>query len=190
VAAYLAGRGLTLDLPSSLRYAPALRRLDGSRGPAMVARIDNIDGQLIGMHRTWLYRDQIGVWRRRDRAMRGSLAGGAVRLAPAAETLLVGEGLETTAAAMQATGMPGWAALSTSGLVALVLPPIVRSVIILTDNDVNGAGERAGRKAAQRWVAEDRRVRIAMPPEPGTDFADVLAGRAYTEIAEVRDVTA
>ena len=44
-------------------------------------------------------------------------AGGAVRLAPAAEKLMVGEGIETVLAAMQATGMPGWAALSTSGLV-------------------------------------------------------------------------
>jgi hypothetical protein len=29
-----------------------------------------------------------------------------------------------------------------------------------------------------------------MPPEPGTDIADVLAGRAYTGIAEVRDAAA
>jgi putative DNA primase/helicase len=77
---------------------------------------------------------------------------------------------------MVATGLPAWAALSTSGLVALVLPPLplASTVIILADNDPTGAGEHAARHAAQRWLGEGRRVRIAMPPEPGTDWADVL----------------
>jgi putative DNA primase/helicase len=113
-----------------------------------------------------------------------------VRLAPAAETLLIGEGIETALAAMQATAQPAWAGLSTSGMVALRLPPIVCTVVILADHDRSGAGERAARTAAQRWLAEGRRVRIAMPPEPGTDMADVLAGRAYASVGEVRDAAA
>jgi putative DNA primase/helicase len=188
VVAYLAARGIVLTLPRSLRYAPLLRRLDGSRGPAMVARIDNIDGQLIGVHRTWLHRDQIEVWRRRDRAMRGSVAGGAVRLAPPAETLLVGEGLETLLAGMVATGLPGWAALSAIGIERLILPRAVRHVIILADNDANARGERAAQTAAVRWLTEGRRVQIALPANLGTDFNDVLLGR--TPIAEARGVTA
>jgi hypothetical protein len=150
VATYLAARGIIIDLPPSLRYAPALRRLDGTSGPATIARIDSLDAELIGISRTWLDRDAAGIWRRRDRAMLGRAAGGAVRLAPAAETLLIGEGIETCLAAMQATAQPAWAALSTSGLAALVLPPSVRVVIILADNDGNGAGERAARTAAAR----------------------------------------
>jgi putative DNA primase/helicase len=66
----------------------------------------------------------------------------------------------------------------------------VRHVIILADNDPNGAGERAARKAAARWLAEGRRVRIAMPPEPGSDMADVLAGRAYARVTEAADAAA
>jgi putative DNA primase/helicase len=187
VVAYLAGRGITIPVPPSLRWAPALRDPDGTYAAAMVARIDSIDGELIGVSRTWLARDGAGIWWRRDRAMLGCAAGGAVRLAPAAKILMVGEGVETCLAAMTATMQPGWAALSTSGLVALALPPIVHQVVIVADHDVSGAGERAARTAAQRWLAEGRRVRIAMPPEPGTDFNDVLLGRAY---AEVRDVAA
>jgi phage/plasmid primase-like uncharacterized protein len=103
--------------------------------------------------------------------------------------LLIGEGIETCLAVMQATALPAWAALSTSGLVALVLPPVVRTVMIIADNDANGAGERAAWTAAQRWLAEGRRVRIALPPEPGTDFNDVLLGRDHARI-EVRDVAA
>jgi hypothetical protein len=98
-----------------LRYAPALRRQDGT--PAMV--------------------DARGIWRRRDRASLGPISGGAVRFAPAAEVLMVGEGIETCLAAMQATNTPVWAALSTSGLKSLVLPAIVKEVIILADHDLN-----------------------------------------------------
>jgi putative DNA primase/helicase len=190
VTAYLASRGLTISPPVSLRYAPALRRLGGTSSPAMVARIDNIDGELIGISRTWLDHSPDGRWRRRDRAMLGCAAGGAVRLAPADETLMIGEGVETCLAAIQATGQPAWAALSTSGMMALRLPVMVRTVVILADHDRNGAGERAAHTAAQRWLAEGRRVRIALPPEPDTDFADVLAGAASAPTAELRDVAA
>jgi putative DNA primase/helicase len=107
----------------------------------------------------------------------GPIGGGSVRLAPAAETLLVGEGIETCMSAMQAMTVPAWAALSTSGLKALMLPLIVRTVIILADNDANGAGERAARAAAERWLTEGRRVRLAMPPVSGNDFSDLLLGR-------------
>jgi putative DNA primase/helicase len=173
-----------------LRYAPALRRPDGTNRPAMIARIDDLDGRLIGVHRTWLARDPAGAWRRFDRASLGPIGGGAVRLGPAAETLMIGEGLETCLSAVQATGMPAWAALSTSGIVALILPPIVRTVIILADHDRSSAGERAARTAAVRWIAEGRRARIAMPPEPDTDFNDVLLGRAYARIEGGLDVAA
>jgi phage/plasmid primase-like uncharacterized protein len=93
-------------------------------------------------------------------------------------------------AALQAAAMPTWAALSTAGMVALPLPPIAQDIIILADHDANGAGERAAYAAADRWLGEGRRVRIALPPVPGTDFADVLLGRAYARIAETRDVAA
>ena len=91
---------------------------------------------------------------------------------------------------MQATALPGWAALSIPGMKAVLLPPVVRTVIILADHDPNGAGERAARAAAARWLGEHRVVRLAMPPESGTDFADVLAGRAYARTVEARDAAA
>jgi putative DNA primase/helicase len=54
VAHYIAGRGITtIPVPTSLRYTPAMRRPDGTEGPAIVSRVDDVDGQLIGIHRTW-----------------------------------------------------------------------------------------------------------------------------------------
>jgi len=55
------------------------------------------------------------------------------------------------------------------------------NVTILADNDKNGAGERAAHTAAARWLAEGRRVRIAMPPLPGTDWNDVLQNKDQLE---------
>ena len=84
-----------------------------------------------------------------------------------------------------------WAALSTAGLVSLILPPIVRTVVICADHDVNDAGERAARLAADRWsFIEGRRVWIAVPPEPGTDMSDLLAGGSCVRIEKACDVAA
>ena len=174
VERYLAGRGISIAPPPSLRFAPSLRRSDGTYRPAMVARIDNIDGKLVGVARTWLHRDAGGNWCRLDRAMLGRAVGGAVRLAPAGETLLIGEGTETTLAGIEATGLPGWATLSTSGMVALILPPSVRTVIILADNDCSGAGQRAARIAETHWRREVRKVSVWMSLRPGEDANDCL----------------
>ena len=105
----------------------------------------------------------------------GAAKGTALRLAPVAEELLVGEGIETTLSAMQLDGgHPGWAAGSAMALRLMVLPPAVSSVIILADGEE--AGRHAARAAAARWLGEGRRVRIAYAPE-GKDFNDVLQER-------------
>ena len=93
---------------------------------------------------------------------------------------MVGEGIETCLAAMQATGNSAWAALSTSGLRSLDLPRDVRDVIVLADGDE--PGEAAAQDCARRWKREGRRVRIARPPQ-GMDFNDLLkAGNpSFTE---------
>src|SRR5262249_32504836 len=82
---------------------------------------------------------------------------------------------ETCLAAMQATGHPAWAALSTSGLRALDLPEDVRDVIVLADGD--DPGKAAARDCAWRWKREGRRVRIARPHQ-GMDFNDMLVRHA------------
>jgi hypothetical protein len=174
VAAYLAGRGIVADPPPSLRWMPRLRRPDGTYGPGMVAFVQHVERGFVGVHRTWLERDAAGVWRRLDRASLGPIGGGGVLLASVADTVMVGEGIESCMGAMLATGLPAYAALSAGGIEWLILPITVRYVTILGDNDSNLRGQKAPWKAAQRWTAEGRSVRIAMPPEPDTDFNDLL----------------
>jgi hypothetical protein len=51
-----------------------------------------------------------------------------------------------------------------------------------------GVGQRAAHDAGVRWLAEGRRVRIAIPPVAGTDFNDVLMGAAASVTVETRNV--
>jgi putative DNA primase/helicase len=84
--------------------------------------------------------------------------------------------------------MPAWAALSAGGIRALVLPPEATHVVICADNDANGVGQQAAQSAAHRFLEEGRRVRLAVPPEPGCDMADVLLADALADTIEARHV--
>ena len=177
VQSYLVSRGLYLPPPPILRFHIGLRHPSGSIWPAMVSLVTRgADDTPLAIHRTFLARDGGGKAPvDPQKMMLGPCRGGAVRLAAAGEVLMIGEGIETCLAAMQATGHPAWAALSTSGLRALDLPKEVRDVIVLADGDE--PGEAAARDCAWRWRREGRRVRIARPPQ-GMDFNDMLMGRA------------
>jgi putative DNA primase/helicase len=177
VTTYLTSRGLLLSPPDALRFHPGLKHLSGVYLPAMVALVTNgRDGTPVAIHRTFLALDGGGKAPvDPQKMMLGPCRGGAVRLAEQGEVLMVGEGIETCLAAMQVSGHPAWAALSTSGLRALDLPKDVLDVIVLADGDA--AGEAAARNCALRWKREGRRVRIARPPQ-GMDFNDMLSGQA------------
>lgn len=173
---YLRSRAITIPIPPRLRFHDMLKHqpTDGWR-PAMVALVTGRDDRPVAVHRTFLNRDGSGKAPvEPDRMTLGPIAGAAVRLAPVAARLAVGEGIETCLSVMQETGLPTWAALSTTGLKLLELPDVVREVVILADGD--DEGEAAARAAALRWKREGRRVQIARPPR-GLDFNDMIRGR-------------
>jgi hypothetical protein len=168
---YLRAREIMIEVPYCLNFHPRLfHSPSGKFFPAMVAERQNVFGEHVAIHRTYL------AWERAAKAPvsevrmdLGPAKGTAIRLSPLAEELLVGEGIETVLSAIQATGKPGWAA---GGLLRdLLLPPEVRRVVILADGDA--PGERAATAAATRWIREKREVRIARAPS-GKDFNDLL----------------
>jgi len=173
---YLRSRDLTLQMPPTLRFHAGLKHPSGGIWPAMVALVTRgSDDTPLAIHRTFLARDGGGKASAEPaKMMLGPCRGGAVRLADPGDGLMVGEGIETCLAAMQAVGRPAWAALSTFGLRALDLPNAIQDVIVLADGD--DPGEAAAREAALRWKREGRSVRIARPPR-GADFNDLLVGR-------------
>ena len=152
----------------ALRFSPALSHpYAPGRFPCLVAGVQDVHGDFAGVQR--IYLDREGAPRKANvepvRASLGSLAGGAVRLAEPehGRPLLVGEGIESTAAAMALFDLPGWAALGTSGLRAIELPEYVIDVVIAADRDADGAGQLAAVDLTERLESEGRRVRIELP---------------------------
>jgi putative DNA primase/helicase len=147
----------------------------------MVALVEHATLGHVAVHCTYLRADGRGkanLPKEWQRASFGPVGGGAVRFGmPAAgEWTAAGEGIETTLSVAIACAMPAWSALSSGGMCALVLPRDATAVMICVDNDANGVGQRAAAKAERRFLAEERRVRVAIPPKPYKDFNDLLLG--------------
>jgi hypothetical protein len=178
VERYLIARGLAGPIPPSIRYhADLLHRPSGRTLPAMVAAIARWpEARVAGVHRTFIALDGSG---KADvtpqRMMLGSVAGGAVWLAPPAETMALAEGIETALAVRQATDIATWVALSAGNLPHVRLPdlPFASELVIAADHD--SAGLHAAMAAAERFTAQGRKVRIAVPQRG--DFADLLNER-------------
>lgn len=200
VAAYLLGRGIDLAelgrQPRALRFHPELyNRESGRHWPAMVAAVMNGAGEHVATHRTWLARASAGGWGKaplRDAKMSlGAVRGGAIPLwrgasgkslrdAPEGDTVALAEGIETAlSVAIACPELRVLAGVSVSNMGNLVLPPAIGTVVLCADNDApDSSAARALQRAADRYLAEGRRVRIARSPV-GKDFNDAL-----------RDVTA
>jgi len=185
VATYLRSRGLDVPASPALRFHDGLKHTSGGFWPAMVSLVTHgVTGSPMAVHRTFLARDGGGKAPVDPaKMMLGPCRGGAVRLGEPGAVLMVGEGIETCLAAMQATGKAAWAALSASDLGSLDLPRDVRDAIVLADGD--DPGEAAAQECARRLRREQRRVRIARPPQ-GMDFNDLLNCRAPSIVEVAR----
>ena len=183
VETYLRTRGYDGPIRETLRYHPRLRHPDKQNHyPGMVAAITVApENKIVAVHRTFLMPDGSGKANNESqKAMLGEWRGGAVRLAPADEELVVGEGVETTLSAMQLLNLPGWAGLSAAGIENMVLPRSVDRVVLCADRDKiteqhpRGHGLESCEKAAERWRAEGREVVVRLPPDGLKDFNDVV----------------
>jgi putative DNA primase/helicase len=179
VEKYLNGRCITIPVPDVLRYHSRLWHKQGDGWwPAMVAAVHDVTGKLVAVHRTWLdHRSRFHAKAsiEPNKMSLGPTQGHAIHLAPAGPTLLIGEGIETVLSAMQESSLPGWSAISAGNMENLLLPPVVREVVILQDNDKAGAREAA--YAASRFKQWGLYARIARPPEGCSDFNDQLTGK-------------
>lgn len=176
---YLKSRGLICPETADLLFHPDLVHWDTKTGyPAMIAIVRDAECKQLGLHRTYLKIDGSGKAEiPKPKKMLGSIAGGAVRLAPIGENGVLGltEGIETALAVMTARpDLPVWAALSASSLEKLRLPLEAKRIVILADHDVSGTGQRAAETLARRLIAEGRECAIAVPETQGEDFNDLM----------------
>ena len=89
---YLRARGITCDLPPTLRFHPTCwHGPTASKLPAMVAAV-SIGRKVVGVHRTYLAEPNVKAFGKESKLMLGRCAGGAVRLSGGPGPLLVAEG--------------------------------------------------------------------------------------------------
>jgi hypothetical protein len=182
--------------PGALRYLPECWNAEaGRRLPAMIAAVQSLDGDIMGVHRTYL--DCIdGRWVKHPRLANakltfgGSLGGhvplwkgdctGAAR-PPLARIgpdtpVYVSEGIEDGLSfAMGRRDARVIAAVSLSKLGALCLPDAMGPLIVIAQND---PPESKAVKSLEREVGKlqlrGRRVQTIWPPKPHKDFNDWL----------------
>ncbi|MCB6182974.1 toprim domain-containing protein [Leeia sp. TBRC 13508] len=191
VGLYLKSRGLMLDAyPDSLRFHTSLDYWQvGADGkpeklgnyPAMIARIENPAGELVGLHITYLtpHGRKADVPKPKKITHGTDLQNAAIRLFHANSTLGIAEGIETALAAYLMAQMPVWAGISAWGMENIVLPYVVKEVVIFADHDK--AGAHAANMLAMRLMTKGLTVRILTPTEQGQDWNDhlqQLQGRA------------
>lgn len=175
VETYLRSRGITIQLPRSIQFAPSIRHTESGRMlPCMVAAVQDVGGAIVAVHRTYLRQDGSGKADvTNSKKMLGPCAGGAVRLSTAGAVLAVGEGIETCLAVRQAQPtLAVWAALSATGLERIAIPDHVRELVILADRDARG--EQAVDALKRRPDLTRLDVRVARPPMGVKDFNDLL----------------
>jgi phage/plasmid primase-like uncharacterized protein len=187
---YLHARGIDLEqipnIDDVLRFHAACPFGEAQRLPCLIALIrDVMTDAPIGIMRTAL--DEHG--RKIDRLALGGKQGGAIKLWPNAAVttgLVVGEGLETVAAAAtriedQGTKLqPAWALIDAGNLRHFPPLPGIEHLTILVDNDsADQHGHHPGQEAAaactDAWLKANRYVTELTPKVIGADFADLAA---------------
>ena len=155
---YLRSRGISHSRKISLRFHPhCFYRADAddpldipTAWPALIAAVTDLDGNITGVHRTWL--DPSGRAKApiaTPRRAMGHLLGNGVRFGTVFDAMVAGEGIETMLSLAQIMPtLPGIAASSANHLAALTFPPTLRRLYIARDNDP--AGGRATHTLTER----------------------------------------
>ena len=189
VATWLRTRAGVTKVPECLRFHDALRYRDdkGIRyPPAMLARVDDLDGKLAMIHRTWLSKDgraKADVESAR-KTMAGTIPdGAAVRLMEHGEDLGIAEGIETAFAASRMFGVPCWSALNAGMLEKWRPPATVKRVHIFGDADSSFTGQRAAFILARALVMmkDGPEVKVHLPDTLDQDWRDVWAEYSIPE---------
>lgn len=203
VETYLAGRGIDLRQlgrqPGALRFNPRVQHGYGDDAqilPAMLAMINNLAGEHIATHRTWLVVEPGGTVRKagprdgvpKPKKVLGPFEGGHIALwkgacgtmplrdIPAGTDVYVSEGIEDgLTAAMARPALRVIAGISVANMAALELPPQLGWLVILAQNDPPGSeAEATLRRAIATQRSRGVRVKVARPP-PGVKDLNELA---------------
>jgi DNA polymerase len=174
---------LPATVHEAMRFHPRCVFGAQTHKPCLIALMrDPVTDAPVGIHRIGLALEHGQVIKLERKAL-GRM--GVVKIWPAngGGQLVVGEGIETTLAAATrisyrgAPLTPAWSAVAKGGLGHLPVLPGIAQLILLVDNDKNGAGQKAAAHCRQVWSAVGRAVVPLLPKQAGWDFNDVILRR-------------
>jgi hypothetical protein len=190
---YLARRGISIAPPETLRFHPSLSYYDGEKKigsfPAIIAMVSGASGNPVTIHRTYLTPDGKKAPVESPKKLMGypkdrKIIGGAIRLTEAdAQVIAVAEGLETSLAVMEGTGLPVWCTVN-----ALLLENSFR------ERDGAGPGlcdkDRATEQHPKGHGQEAAKQLVPAALENGDQgFSDRACGKSRgTEVAGLLDI--
>jgi len=201
LVSYFYRRGLRtnpLSLPF-VRFHPNALYWDGDSAqekryfPAMVARVLGNDGKALTLHRTFLTPDGVKAdvpspKKLMRHVSTETLHGAAIRLESPGKHLAVAEGIETSVAVMELTGIPCWSVVNACLMEHFVPPAGVEHLHIFADNDrvsthhPQGHGQEAAESLARKLCDSGIKTSVHVPPLVNVldgcnkaDWLDVLA---------------
>jgi DNA primase len=176
---YLRGRGITCPIPSTLRYGvfplwiSLVTGRTGPRLPALIAACQSENGRVVGIQKIFLRRDGTRALLPRPKLSLGAIKGGALRLGPVAEQIIVCEGPEDGLTLHEMfPGTSVWVALGSGNIPFMNLPADIRRVLVAGDN--NAGGRRAAKEACEAFQSQGRRADTIFPADDYEDFNDQL----------------
>lgn len=179
VQKYLKSRGINF-LPSGIRYIDSLKYFEDGEClgscPAMLCRFDDVNGNALTFHATYLTDDgekASFASVRKFMPAKGVLNGGAIRF-DAGEELHIAEGVESALSVMQLYGVACWAAGNAGLLERFELPVWVKKLIICADNDANFTGQKAAYNLAHKYAMKGVQVSVIVPDVINSDFNNVV----------------
>jgi DNA primase len=170
---YLVNRGVGHAVPGSIRHTCVARWWDedgreGRREPAMIAALQDREGRVCGIQRTFLDREGRKSNRGNARLSLGRVRGCAVRFGPVADTVMLAAGVEDgLAVRMMFPGASVWVAGGDGNLPHVRFPSEVRRVIVCGDADA--PGRIAAAAATEAYAAIGLQIEDLVP-RAGKDF--------------------
>ncbi|MFQ3894589.1 CHC2 zinc finger domain-containing protein [Sphingobium sp. R-7] len=184
---YVRSRGITVDLPDTVRFAMTPRWYNHETGetgrnyPAVVCAMQDRDGNVVGVQCIFLKPGGNGKYQATLRDGKqakakltfGLVVGSAIRLGAPGPHVMICEGPEDGWTLFQELGgQPIMVACGTALLPRINLPECVTSVTLAGDN--GEAGGKAVIKARAAYIAQGRDVSSIFPELPFKDWNDQL----------------
>jgi len=171
---YFASRGLQVPITERVRFGISVKHFDESTGesylPAIVSRLEDNSGKFTSVHQIFLDSEGNKANVLKQKKFLGRSGDSAVSFGVDETEIALAEGLETSLAVHEGTGLMTYSCLSSGGMKKFEPPSGVKKVHIFADNDINKTGQRAAFDLANRLYRKKIEVYVHIPDRDHFDF--------------------